>query len=311
MRKIFVTGAAGMIGSAVCEMLLSKGYSVVATDNQPAPFEHPEMTYVKADLTDKVRISDAMKGCDTLIHLACTCDNDFPDVLSSEEEKFSSAVDKYLYKTADSLHYNDILLLSTYQVYAQPKTREPVRESAPEKPTTIYGKIKLESEKALESALKRSNTKGVIMRICPIYTKEFFINLKSKVYDTKDECVFLYGYGDYGYSFTCLYNLTDFIYGILTCKPEINYTGLYNVVDTKPTMAKDIVERLKEDMNISIVMQRSYGSDNIKIPLFGGSKEQKTNYRYNDVSIACSNISYDNTRAQRISTFRWKMSNTK
>ena len=59
-------------------------------------------------------------------------------------------------------------------------------------------------------------------------------------------------------------------------------------------------------------MSRNYGSDAVKgVAAIFGSKESKTDYRYNDLSIACSNISYDNTKAQRISTFRWKFTNTK
>ena len=152
------------------------------------------------------------------------------------------------------------------------------------------------------------------MRICPIYTKDFTDNLKAKVYDEKTGCAFVYGgYGDYGYTFTCLYNLVDFIYGILTCPDTITYQGIYNVCDTKPIAAKDIIELLRNDHKIGAVMSRNYGSDAAKggVTAIFGSKESRTDYRYNDLSVACSNISYDNTKAQRIATFRWKLSNTK
>lgn len=315
MKTILVTGAAGMIGKATVEMLLSKGYNVIATDKAPDPFGgNDNLSYIQCPITDKDKITGTLNGSkvDVLVHLACTVDNDFPSVLSSDEEKESAAVDKYLYKAAVSANLSDIMMISTHQIYAPQKTREPIRETMTEKPSTIYAKLKSDSEKALAGALKKASTKGVIMRVCPIYTKDFTDNLKAKIYDPKDGCAFVYGYGDYGYTFTCLYNIVDFINGILTCPAGISYTGVYNVCDSKPIQAKEIVETLRNDHKIGAVMSRNYGSDAVKgaAALFG-SKAAKTDYRYNDLSIACSNISYDNTKAQRISTFRWKFTNTK
>ncbi len=313
MKTIMVTGAAGMIGKAVVEVLLQKGFTVIGTDNAPAPYDNDKFTYVQCDITDKEQITGIFgkNKVDVLVHLACTADNDFGAVFSSAEEKKSSAVDKFLYKAAEAAKVGDIMMISTHQIYAPQKTREPIRETMEEKPQSIYAKLKYDSEKALTNALKKSTAKGIIMRVCPIYTKDFVDNLKSKVYDEKEGCGYVYGYGDYGYTFTCLYNIADFIYGILTCSEGITYKGVYNVCDTKPIAAKDIVEFLRNEHKIGAVLSRDYGSAAIKGTVIFGSKAQKTEYRYNDISTACSNISYDNTKAQRISTFRWKLSNTK
>lgn len=303
-----------MIGKAVGQVLLQKGFKVIGTDNAPAPYENENFTYVRCDITDKELITGifSKNKVDVLVHLACTADNDFGAVFSSAEEKKSAAVDKYLYKAAEASRIGDIIMLSTYQVYAPQKTREPIRETMEEKPLSIYAKLKYDSERALANALKKSSTKGIVMRVCPIYTKEFVDNLKAKVFDEKEGCGYVYGYGDYGYTFTCLYNIADFVYGILTCSEGITYQGIYNVCDTKPIAAKDIVEFLRNERKIGAVLSRDYGSAAIKnANILFGTKAQKTDYRYNDVSTACSNISYDNTKAQRISTFRWKLSNTK
>ncbi len=316
MKTILVTGAGGLIGKAVVEALLQKGFNVIGTDETPAPFDESQsFSYTQCSIKDKDKLTGVINGSriDVLVHLACTCDNDFPDVLSSEHEKTAAAADKYLYKAAEQAGVSDIIMISTHQIYAPQKTREPIRETAAEKPTSIYGKIKLDSEKALTNALKKtSRTKGVIMRVCPIYTKTYIANLKSKVYDAKEGCGFVYGYGDYGYTFTCLYNIVDFIVGVINIKDNSSYQGIYNVCDTKPIAAKDIIEYLRTTHSINAVMSRNYSTDAVKgAAAIFGSKSAKTDYRYNDVSIACSNISYDNTRAQRISTFRWKLTNTK
>lgn len=315
MRKVLVTGASGLIGSAVCEGLISHNISVVGTDSKPCAIQKGELfEFFKGDISNKAEIEKIIRETapDTLVHTACTVDNDFPDILTQDEERISSAADKYLYKAAVSENFKDIITISTHQVYAPRKTREPISEISPEKPVTIYGKIKSDSEKALKAALKRGGTKGVIMRICPIYTKDYTENLKSKVYDPAEGCGFVYGYGDYGYAFTCVYNIVDFVNSILTGEHSTNYEGIYNVCDSKPILAKDIVEFLRGAHKIGAVVQRNYSSDNVKL-LFGvmPGKAAKSEYRFNDVSIACSNVSYDNTKAQRISSFRWKLSNTK
>lgn len=315
MKTVFVTGASGMIGIAVTEALLEKGCKVIGTDSKPNQFvDSPNYSFVEAQIEDKDNITNVLNGSkiDVLVHLACSVDNDFPAVLTSAEEKTSAAVDKYLYKAAIDAGVGDIILLSTYQVYASQKTREPIRETADEKPATAYGKMKYDSEKILSKIVTKSaSCKGVIARVCPIYTKEFTDNLRAKVYDPKEGCSFIYGYGDYGYSFCCLYNLVDFINGIINVASGINYQGVYNVCDSKPIAAKDIVETLRQAHKIGAVVQRNLGSEGIKgIFNFGGGAA-KNDYRYNDISTACSNISYDNTKAQRISAFRWKLSNTK
>ena len=305
MKTVMVTGASGMIGLALTETLLEKGFKVIGTDSKPNDFVNsPNYSFVQASIDDKANITNTLNGSsiDALVHLACSCDNDFPPIITSAEEKKSAAVDAGV---------GDIILLSTYQVYAPQKTREPIRETSDEKPTTAYGKLKYESERAMAKVVTKSpSCKCVIARVSPVYTKNFTDNLKAKVYDPKEGCAFVYGYGDYGYSFCCVYNLVDFIVGVLNIAPGVNYMGVYNVCDTKPIAAKDILDVLRECHAIGAVVQRNLGSEGIK-GLFNFGGGGKNDYRYNDISLACSNISYDNTKAQRISAFRWKLSNTK
>lgn len=315
MKTVFLTGASGRIGSELAEVLLAKGFKVIGVDNMPNTcVDNPNYTFVQASVDDKEAVTSAMmeQGIDILIHLACTVDNDYPNIITSAEEKKSTVVDKYLYKAAITAGVNDMILVSTHQIYAQQKTREPIRETASEKPATVYAKMKYDSEKALAKAIKSSaSAKGVIARVCPIYTKDYAANLHAKILDPKDNCCYMYGYGDYGFSFCCMYNLIDFIVGILNVGSGISYQGIYNVCDSKPILAKEIVEFERQYHRLGAVIQRNYGADAVKSAMAFSSKSAKNDYRYNDLSTICSNISYDNTRAQRISTFRWKLSNTK
>ncbi|MDR0986954.1 MAG: NAD(P)-dependent oxidoreductase [Ruminococcus sp.] len=314
MRNVLITGVSGLIGTEVANTLLNKGFTVVGTDTRPPAITNTAFTFMQASPDDKaafVGIFGKAK-CDALVHLACSCDNDFPPMITKEEIKLASSCDKFIYDLAVKERYKDILLLSTHMVYAVQKTREPIRESSDVKPTHMYGDIKADSEKILSKAINKSNTNGVIMRMPQMYTKTFLDNLHSKLWDPKDNCFFIYGYGEYGFSFCSLYNLCDFILGVLAgANGMANYTGIYNICDTKPLLAKDMLEFLKINSKVGAVVQRNYGTDAVKAAMAFAGKTSKSDYRYNDIGIICSNISYDNTKAQRIAPFRWKLSNTK
>ncbi|MDX6439996.1 MAG: UDP-glucose 4-epimerase [Gaiellaceae bacterium] len=78
MRRIGVTGAAGFIGSNLCERLLADGYEVVGVDdlsygsvaNVAAFMEHPAFSFEVLDCTRERRLRSAFDGCDAIAHLA-------------------------------------------------------------------------------------------------------------------------------------------------------------------------------------------------------------------------------------------------
>src|SRR5690348_1615113 len=82
VERIFITGAAGFIGSSLADRLLTEGKQVVGWDNlstgQPKFLEqarqHPNFKFVEGDNLRLADLSAAMKGCDTVFHLAANAD---------------------------------------------------------------------------------------------------------------------------------------------------------------------------------------------------------------------------------------------
>lgn len=315
MKTVFITGANGLIGRELTQQLLEKGYNVFATDTTPSPFVgKPNYTFVQTNVFDKGKITPILESgrINSLIHLACSVDNDFPSEINDKEMGDSRSADKYIYRSAASAGVRDIIILSTTQIYAVQKTREPIRETADEKPVTNYAKMKSESEMALAAAVKNfSNTKAVSMRVAPIYTKEHNQNLHDRIYDYKDRVAYLYGEGLYSFSMCSLYNVIDFIIGVLNQDGKYQYQGVYNICDSKPITAKEIVEFEREFHHLGPVIQKSEGVESIKSTFLLGNKKAKNDYRYIDPATVTNSIMYDNTKAQRISTFRWNLYNTK
>jgi UDP-glucose 4-epimerase len=78
VKRIGVTGAAGFIGSHLCERLLNDGYEVVGVDDlsygsmsnlQPC-LEDPAFTFEVMDCTQRRPLRAAFDGCDAIMHLA-------------------------------------------------------------------------------------------------------------------------------------------------------------------------------------------------------------------------------------------------
>lgn len=78
MRRVGVTGAAGFVGSHVCELLLADGDEVVGVDDLSygsvpniAPFlDNARFEFQALDCTRQRELRRAFSGCDAIVHLA-------------------------------------------------------------------------------------------------------------------------------------------------------------------------------------------------------------------------------------------------
>ena len=92
----------------------------------------------------------------------------------------------------------------------------------------------------------------------------------------------------------------------------MTYAGVYNVSDKLLTSAADIINFMRANYHLGTVVQKTPGGAISKLKgLFGGNKEEKTNYRYLDMSKLENNNMLDNTRAAKLLNFRWSLQNTK
>ena len=71
--RIAITGSTGRVGSAIVDMALADGHSLVCID-RVAPAEEveqiPNTTFVQAEMSDYEALLNAVRGCDALVHMA-------------------------------------------------------------------------------------------------------------------------------------------------------------------------------------------------------------------------------------------------
>ncbi len=75
MKKIFITGATGLLGSTIARMLLRKGYSIKALKRHSSKLDllgqdADKIEWVIGDLGDILLLEEAMQDCDWAIHSA-------------------------------------------------------------------------------------------------------------------------------------------------------------------------------------------------------------------------------------------------
>ena len=75
MKRVFITGVAGFLGSHLADAFLAKGYEVVGIDNLLGGYRDniPEgVEFHQEDLLDFHKLKDMMAGCNVVYHTACT-----------------------------------------------------------------------------------------------------------------------------------------------------------------------------------------------------------------------------------------------
>ena len=154
IKRVFITGGAGYVGSALVPYLLEKGYEIVVYDlylygDVFKGITNPKLIEIKGDIRDKDGLIEAAKGSDAIIHLACIS-NDPSFELDPELGK-SVNYDAF-FKVIEAAKANNVkrfIYASTSSVYGL-KSEKNVVEDASLEPLTDYSKYKAECEKALE-----------------------------------------------------------------------------------------------------------------------------------------------------------------
>lgn len=128
-HNVFVTGAGGFLGSAICRYLRAADISVVgyARGNYPS-LEAIGVTMIKGDITDSACLNAAMAECGIVIHVASKA-----GVWGSEKSYFGPNVDgvKNVIAACENNHIDKLIYTSTPSVTFAGEDENGIDESAP------------------------------------------------------------------------------------------------------------------------------------------------------------------------------------
>jgi nucleoside-diphosphate-sugar epimerase len=139
VSRILVTGAAGAIGQPVCRELLARGHSVRGLDRVPTPGLDD---VVVADIDDRALVFEAVRGVDTVVHLAAEPDDaDFPVLVPPNVLGLFHVMD-----AARQLGVRRVVLASSVQVLGRWWERERPASVSETCPNNHYGLTKVWAE---------------------------------------------------------------------------------------------------------------------------------------------------------------------
>jgi UDP-glucose 4-epimerase len=163
-KRIVVTGAAGVIGSALCQELVKLGHDVLALDMRKP--RHDAGKFVFTKLNQRELFQPVLDGADVLCHLG-----EIPNASAGglpANEVFSSNVTNtsMVLQTAADLKIPRVIYTSSCQVYgiwglhSDPPDRVmplklPLTETEPVKPINAYSLSKVASEMYLKHLCDR------------------------------------------------------------------------------------------------------------------------------------------------------------
>ena len=166
-KSIFITGGAGYCGSRLVPMLLKKGYKVTVYDilffgDKFLPKENKNLTLIKGDLRDHLKLKESCKNHEVFVHLACIS-NDASFVL---DEKLSTSINleafEPMVKASKDAGNKRFIYASTSSVYGISKEKD-VKEDHALVPLTLYNKYKGMCEPILFKYTDE-NFEGVVYR---------------------------------------------------------------------------------------------------------------------------------------------------
>ncbi len=154
MRQVFVTGAAGFIGSNLVDRLLAAGHDVVGWDNLStgqtqfleSACRHARFRFVHGDNRDTAGLKAAMTGCDFVFHLAANADVRFGTQHPSRDLEQNTIATFNVLEAMRATGVRRIAFSSTGSVYGEPLVF-PTPETAPfPVQTSLYAASKLAGE---------------------------------------------------------------------------------------------------------------------------------------------------------------------
>lgn len=254
MNKIFVTGASGFIGQAVCEALSVLKYSVCgAVRNKDIISQLPNVKYVSTgDISLNPDWKDLLTGYDCVIHCAgitpernIFSKNIYNQINVEVSKKLAeqcviSGVKKFIFLSS-------ISVLGDYTDYNKPFT-----QSDKANPLTDYAQSKYEAEKKLLEIKAKTSLEVIIIRPPGVYGAGAKGNISRIIKLLKLRLPLPFGLINNKKSFISIDNLTDIL---ICCIKHPNLKGrVFLVSDGEDVSLKEFLRNLAIELGYRLLI---------------------------------------------------------
>ncbi len=269
MKRIFLTGANGYLGSTLLKYLQNDfQINALVYPSCPENFlrqDWPGVTFIEGDMTDSKVLEESLEGVDTIIHLAAIkgagqCADKVRDVIATNVWGTH-----LLLEYAKRHSVKEILFASTYWAYGQTEGRLSFHEDMVLAPQEIYGWSKALSEQEIISCdmnytiLRFANIFGFGSGINP---EEVIFHFIKSAFEGKP--LILQGGGEQKLDFIFIDDVCRIMLELLRRQNREN--NILNIGSGRPQSIRSLA------CNVRDVFQRVYGREVEIVDTSGNSK---------------------------------------
>ena len=250
--KVFVTGGAGFIGSALSYSLLKNGHQVTIFDNlsnssKEATSELIEngAKFVKGDVTDYNSLAKALSDFDVAAHLAAKINVQESIKNPDNTRKININGTINLLRACVENKTKNVIIASTAAVYGTPK-KLPLLENSPTSPISPYSESKLAMEQHIREFSTKYGVNCITLRFFNVYGKsqsDAYAGVITKFLKniSENKPLLIFGDGSYTRDFIHIDDAVDAINNAIE-KIEEKRGDCYNIATGRAVSIKELAE---------------------------------------------------------------------
>ncbi len=262
-NRILITGAAGFIGSNLCEHFLEKKYKVVALDNLSTGHlknissfrDHADFKFIEGDIRDLDTCREAVKGCDYVLHQAAlgSVPRSIKDPITSNEVNVSGflnmlvackdeGVKRMVYAASSSTYGDSEKMPKVEDVIGKPLSPYAITKYVNELYADVFYKtygLDTIGLRYFNVFGRRQDPNGAYAAVIPLFTKTLM----------KKESPVINGDGSFSRDFTYIDNVIEANEkAMLAQNPEAS-NQIFNVARGERTTLIQLVDKLKSALS--------------------------------------------------------------
>ena len=259
MKKILITGGQGFLGKKTASILAEMGYDVTCLDIAPVGSnQNGNLTYKKiwGSILNPYDIDRAIKGCETVIHLAALVGVEITEKKSLQCLHINIRGTSNVLDSAVKNKVKKIIFSSSSEVYGE-QVKFPIVENANLTPKSNYGISKIAGEEYVRAYSKIYDLKFNICRFFNLYgleQKEDFVIPKFAKNIKTGNPIKVYGDGKQIRSYC---HVNDAVNGIINILQKGKDNSIYNVGnDMEPISVLDLAKKMVTISNKKIKIEK-------------------------------------------------------